>query len=314
MANSSFIAVDWGTSGFRLWVIGDDGTVVASCDGPFGMSRLKRSDYSNVLEESLSRLGIVSDVPVIICGMAGAAQGWCEAPYLAAPTRLDRLGDGAVKVSGTALDVHILPGVKQVSPANVMRGEETQIAGLLDYHPDFEGTVCLPGTHTKWVYVKDKTIWHFETCMTGELFAFFSETSVLSHSMILAGWCDTAFRGAIETATQDPSSVPKRLFSIRANMLVGEQSSGEARASLSGLLIGQELMSVQQYWKNQTITLIGAKPLCKLYLQALNVLGIGGKAVDTAKMTLSGLRSAHMTQKESTHDQGNYRYFARRET
>jgi 2-dehydro-3-deoxygalactonokinase len=302
MKDVSFVAVDWGTSGFRLWVIAGDGTVVASCDGPFGMSRLKRSDYPNVLEESLSKLGIGSDVPVIICGMAGAAQGWCEAPYLAAPTRLDRLGDGAVKVSGTARDVRILPGVKQVSPANVMRGEETQIAGLLNYHPDFEGTVCLPGTHTKWVFVKDKTIRRFETCMTGELFAFFSETSVLSHSMIVDGWSDTAFRGGIKTATQDPTSVPKRLFSIRANMLVGEQSSGEARASLSGLLIGQELMSVQQYWENQTITLIGAEPLCELYLWAFDVLGIGGKALDTARMTLSGLQSAHFTQKESTND------------
>jgi 2-dehydro-3-deoxygalactonokinase len=297
MSLPSFVAVDWGTTGFRLWVMAAGGKILNATQGPFGMSRLKRRDFPNVLEENLSKLGIGSDVPVIICGMAGAAQGWCEAPYLAAPTRLDRLGDGAVKVRGTARDVRILPGVKQVSPANVMRGEETQIAGLLHCYPDFEGTVCLPGTHTKWVYVKDKTIRRFETCMTGELFAFFSEISVLSHSMIADGWSDKAFREAIKTVTQDPISVPKRLFSIRANMLVGEQSSGEARASLSGLLIGQELMSVQPYWENQTITLIGAEPLYEMYLWAFDELGIGGKALDIAKMTLSGLQSAHFNQK-----------------
>ena len=300
MVNPSLVAVDWGTSGFRLWVVGDDGTVIAHYDGPFGMSRLKPSDFSNVLEERLSKLGIGTYVPAIISGMAGAAQGWCEAPYLLAPTRLDKLGAVAIKVPGTARDVRILPGVKQVSPANVMRGEETQIMGLLHHYPDFEGTVCLPGTHTKWVHVKDAAIQHFETCMTGELFSFFSESSVLSHSMIVNSWSDKAFRTAVKTATQDPINVPKRLFSIRANMLIGEQSNGEARATLSGLLIGQELMSVLQYWEKQTITLIGASQLSGLYLKAFSVLDINGRELDTITMTLSGLCNSHINQKEST--------------
>lgn len=35
----SFIAVDWGTSSFRLWVVGARGEVLASADAPFGMYR-----------------------------------------------------------------------------------------------------------------------------------------------------------------------------------------------------------------------------------------------------------------------------------
>ncbi len=234
----SFIAVDWGTSSFRLWVVGARGEVLASADAPFGMSRLKRSDFANVLEETLTKLRIGPDVPAVICGMAGAAQGWCEAPYLSVPTQLDELGNGAVKVRGSLRDVRILPGVKQRSPANVMRGEETQIAGFLCQQPEFEGTVCLPGTHTKWVHVSDATIQDFETCMTGEQFAMFSERSVLSHSMILDGWSTPSFDEAVKTAAEDPASVSRRFFSIRANMLIADQTSAEARATLSGLLIG----------------------------------------------------------------------------
>ncbi len=293
MSDPSLIAVDWGTSGFRLWVLDSCGNILASIDGPFGMSNLEPSDFGRVLEECLNELGISQDVPAIICGMAGAAQGWCEAPYLSAPTRLDELGAGAIRVSHASREVRILPGVRQQSPANVMRGEETQIAGLLHLVPDFHGIVCLPGTHTKWVRVTDGAIIEFETCMTGEQFAFFSRTSVLSHSMADDGWSDRAFKAAILLAADDPAAVPRRLFAIRADMLVGQQTSGQARATLSGLLIGQELMAVRQYWRDQTVTLIGASTLCELYLTALGFMGASGRVTEVSEMTLRGLTAAY---------------------
>ena len=301
MGDVSFIAVDWGTSSFRLWALEADGTIAAASDGPFGMAHLKRSDFGSVLEDSIAKIGLGADVPVVICGMAGAAQGWCEAPYLQTPTPLHALGKGAVSVRGSTRDVRILPGVKQISPANVMRGEETQIAGLLHHHPDFSGTVCLPGTHTKWVRVEGQSIRDFETCMTGEQFAFFSTKSVLSHSMIVDGWSDTAFLDAVGVALDDPTSVPRLLFAIRAEMLIGEQSAAEARARLSGLLIGQELVATRPYWDQQNVALIGASKLCELYLRAFDQVGITGQALDSEAMTVAGLLSAYQIQKETHH-------------
>lgn len=299
MSQASFVAVDWGTTSFRLWVIDADANILATTTGPYGMSQLKPDEYDRVLEETLQKLGFARDIPVIISGMAGAAQGWCEAPYLSAPTQLDELGTGAVRVGNSSHEVRILPGVKQVSPANVMRGEETQIAGLLRHSPDFGGTVCLPGTHTKWVRISDRAIIEFETCLTGEQFAFFSETSVLSHSMIDDGWDDNAFEAAVCLATEDPLAVPRRLFSIRAEMLVARQSCAQARATLSGLLIGQELMAVPQYWQGQDVTLIGAYALCDLYSKALAITGGAASILDVTAMTLAGLTAAYQQQKES---------------
>ena len=257
------------------------------------MSRLKPDEYDRVLEDSLLKLNVAQDIPVIISGMAGAAQGWCEAPYLSAPTQLDDLGAGAVKVTGASREVRILPGVKQLSPANVMRGEETQIVGLLTHQPDFDGIACLPGTHTKWVRIKNRAIVAFETCLTGEQFAFFSEASVLSHSMIDGGWDARTFEATVRLAIKDPLSVPRRLFAIRAEMLVAQQSSAQARAKLSGLLIGQELMSVPQYWQGQDVTLIGATTLCDLYSKALALAGAAASILDVTAMTLAGLAAAH---------------------
>jgi len=301
MGDVSFIAVDWGTSSFRLWALEADGTIAAASDGPFGMSHLKRSDFGSVLEDSIAKIGLGAHVPVIICGMAGAAQGWCEAPYLQTPTPLHALGKGAVTVRGSTRDVRILPGIKQMSPANMMRGEETQIAGLLHHYPDFSGTVCLPGTHTKWVRVTDQSILDFETYMTGEQFAFFSKTSVLSHSMIVDGWSDTAFADAVTVALDDPTSVPRLLFAIRAEMLIAEQSGAEARARLSGLLIGQELFAAKLYWNSGNVTFIGAPELCELYLRAFDQIGIAGRALDSEAMTVAGLVSAYQIQKETYH-------------
>ncbi|WP_417260711.1 2-dehydro-3-deoxygalactonokinase [Celeribacter sp.] len=298
MNNVAFIGVDWGTTSFRLWALEADGTVAAFTNGPFGMANLKRSDYGSVLDDSIAKIGIAHDVPVVVCGMAGAAQGWCEAPYLPTPTPLYALGNDAVKVLGTTRDVRILPGVKQLSPANVMRGEETQIAGLLHHHPDFSGTVCLPGTHTKWVRVKNQSILDFETCMTGEQFGLFSSKSVLSHSMLVDGWSDAAFEDAVNIALEEPETVPRLLFGIRANMLVSVQSAAEARARLSGLLIGQELSATRGFWENRNVTLIGAPELSKLYSQAFGLVGIAARALNTDEMTIAGLVSAYKIQKE----------------
>ena len=293
MLQPSFVAVDWGTTDFRLWVMDDGGQILNNTQGPFGMLRLKPDDFGRVLEESLNTLGVDEDVPVVICGMAGAAQGWCEAPYLTAPTQLETLGRQAVVVPKSRRCIRILPGVKQMNPANVMRGEETQIAGLLHQIPDFGGTVCLPGTHTKWVRIADRAITSFETCMTGEQFGFFSKSSVLSHSMTLDGWSDSAFSEAVGTATHDPAAIARRLFAIRAEMLTAEQTSAEARATLSGLLIGQELMAVQHYWQGQPVTLIGTPTLCEIYLKALEVVDVVGRSLDVTSMTLVGLTAAH---------------------
>lgn len=74
MDDVSFVAVDWGTTSFRLWALATDGSFMASCDGPFGMSQLKKDEFGVVLDADLEKLGIDKGVPVVICGMAWPAR------------------------------------------------------------------------------------------------------------------------------------------------------------------------------------------------------------------------------------------------
>ena len=68
---------------------------------------------------------------------------------------------------------------------NVMRGEETQVLGVLQNLPIEQGRdllIGLPGSHSKWVEVAGGCIVHFDTFMTGEIFAVLSEHSILGRT------------------------------------------------------------------------------------------------------------------------------------
>ena len=66
------------------------------------------------------------------------------------------IGAAVCKIN-TAENIWIVPGIQSVSGdglADVMRGEETALAGILAQYQISNGLFCLPGTHSKWVTVR----------------------------------------------------------------------------------------------------------------------------------------------------------------
>ncbi|KNG92612.1 2-dehydro-3-deoxygalactonokinase [Pseudaestuariivita atlantica] len=295
----AWFAADWGTTHLRLWALDAGGTVVWSRDSDEGMGKLAPG---GAFETALVRL-IGADmpagpVPVIVCGMAGSRQGWAEAPYATTPCSPPGL-DAATRVptAGERLRVHLLPGVKQDTPADVMRGEETQIAGLIARDPEFDGVVCLPGTHTKWVRISAREIVSFQTFMTGELFDLLSRQSVLRHG-IGDGWDAAAFEQAVSDTLARPATIAAQLFGIRSSGLVAGLAGDAARSRLSGLLIGAELAGARPYWLGQRIAILGAEGVGDAYEAALAAQGAQVERVDAAGLTLDGLRAAWSALKE----------------
>lgn len=302
MTGADWIAVDWGTTHLRVWVMDAAGQVVAQTASTDGMGTLDASGFEPALLALISpylETGTVT--PVICCGMVGARQGWAEAAYAAVPCRPPGARDALrVAARDPRLDVRILPGLSQDKPADVMRGEETQAAGFLANNPDFDGVLCLPGTHSKWVHVSAGEVVSFQTYMTGELFALLSERSVLRHGLLADGWDDGIFRGALEEAISRPQSLAAALFSLRANGLLHGMKSAQARARLSGLLIGLELAGARPYWLGRDVALIGDGSLAAHYATALSAQGVPVRQTNVQEMTLSGLRAAYLTLKEDT--------------
>lgn len=287
----AWIAVDWGTSNLRAWAMGADGRVLAEASSDDGMGKLSREGF----EPALVRLiggWLGGGAPVVACGMVGSRQGWCEAPYRAVPcSPVDRGGLVQAPVTDARLRVSIAPGLKQASPADVMRGEETQIAGALQMMPGYDGVLCLPGTHSKWVHVSAGEVVSFQTFMTGEMFALLSEASVLRHGMQGGGWDDAAFDVGVSDALSKPEKLGARLFSLRAEGLIAGLTPQAARARLSGLLIGTELAAAKPYWLGQRVTLIGAEKLSAAYARALGIQGVEAARLNATDCTLAGLAS-----------------------
>lgn len=288
MGQVAWIAVDWGTSHLRAWLMRADGVVLDRRASAQGMGSLDRAGFEPALR---ALVGDALPAPVLACGMVGSRQGWAEAPYTAVPCAPPSAAE-AVQVAGTDLDVRILPGVKQAHPADVMRGEETQIAGFLATSPGFDGVICLPGTHTKWAHVSAGEIVSFRTAMTGEMFALLSERSVLRHS-VGAGWDADSFAAGVDQTLSRPEGLAAALFSLRAEGLLNDLAGDAARARLSGLLIGAELAAMRPYWLGQQVALIGAEALSAAYATALEAQGVPCRSVGAEEMTLAGLTAAY---------------------
>jgi 2-dehydro-3-deoxygalactonokinase len=301
MTQVEWIAVDWGTSNLRAWAMGEDGNVLALRTSPKGMGTLQQNEFEAALLESVADLlSEGSTMPVVCCGMVGARQGWTEAAYMDVPCLTPDASQCAVApVADPRIDVRILPGVKQDDPADVMRGEETQILGYLAEDPGFEGVLCLPGTHTKWVEIAGGRIRSFRTSMTGELFALLSKSSVLRHSVGGKDMDAEAFATAVREANGPTPALPGSLFSIRAADLLHGQTQASATARLSGLLIGSELAGMKAAQDGRPIVLLGAEALSERYREALAILGHSARIVDADRTTLTGLTAAYTSLKET---------------
>ncbi len=285
-----WIAVDWGTTNLRAFAMGRGG-VVAQVTSDDGMGKLDKDGF----EPALLRLigpwlaeGRVTEV--VACGMVGSRQGWHEAPYRAVPCA--PLDPGSLVTAPTRdarIRVRLVPGLKQVQPADVMRGEETQIAGALALMPGFDGVICLPGTHSKWAHLSAGEVVSFQTYLTGEMFALLSQASVLRHGMQGEGWDEAAFDAGVSDALSRPERIGAKLFGIRAEGLISGLPAAAARARLSGLLIGMELAAARPYWLGQAVVIVGSEGISASYARALKALGVESRLVKGGDAVLAGL-------------------------
>ena len=288
-------AVDWGTSSLRVWLLGPGGEVLGERRSREGMQVAAETGFAPILESHLAALGADPALPAIVCGMAGARQGWVEAPYAETPASIDDLAAGAILVEGLAREVRILPGVAQKTGGrpDVMRGEETIVMGLAG---DADALVCLPGTHSKWVAVRDREITGFSTFMTGETYALFAGQSILRHAVDadadILSERDT-FAAGVEASLRAPDLTLNRLFALRAAGLFGAAGAAETTARLSGLVIGLEMAGARRLHPgSETVRLATSGIMLDLYSAALTVAGFSFEVADADEAVRRGLFAA----------------------
>jgi 2-dehydro-3-deoxygalactonokinase len=226
---------------------------------------------------------------VVACGMVGSAQGWIEAPYVRAPADVRTLAAQSVRVpSGAGPEVLIAPGViydPPDRPPDVMRGEEIQIAGAVAAEPSLGERTCfvLPGTHSKWVLVRERRIVSFATYMTGELYAVLREHSILGRLFSAEppdpAASERAFTQGLEAARESPAELSHQLFAVRTLGLTKRLPGSALPDYLSGLLIGHELVaglaaSRTARETGAALALVGDSALCERYARALKAFDV----------------------------------------
>ncbi len=296
-SEAQWVAVDWGTSNVRAWGMAADGSEAFAASADKGMGKIKPADFPAVLDELIGRDFAGGDV--VICGMAGARQGWREAPYLDVPADLDHLLDGAVRPEGAdaRFRPRILPGIcqRRAGQEDVMRGEETQLLGLLALQPGFEGTVVLPGTHSKWVEIRKSRVIRFSSAMTGELYQVLSEHSVLRHTVAAGSDSAEAESGITEgiaAGLRRPDLLTSLAFRARAAALLSGKSADWCSGYLSGLLVGTEVGGHRDWLGSTAVPLIGSARFARLYGAALRQAGADSVAIDASEATIAGLKRA----------------------
>ena len=276
------IGVDWGTSAFRAFRIGADGHVRDRHAAPRGIMAVEGGDFAGTLAAEVVHWLADGENCVLLSGMIGSRQGWQEAAYLACPADVEDIAGSLAKVPFEAARVRLVPGLSTTDAAGVpevMRGEETQIAGLL---PSLarDCLICLPGTHSKWARIAAGRIDGFTTHMTGEIYAALRDHTILGR-MIRQGPPDrsapgqisfdhTAFDRGLEAADA-PGGLLHHLFGVRTRGLFGTLSEDAAGGFLSGLLIGHEVREAEA--SGRTVHLIGSTALCGRYGRAIERAG-----------------------------------------
>ncbi len=288
----AFTANDWGSSSVRVTGVDGQGNLVGTRQTAIGLADAGVEGFPAVFRRVA---GDWAEAPAIFCGMAGARGAWAEAPYAACPVKLPFAASTLMRFEMWPGRMGLLvPGLScrhDDGTPDIMRGEETQLAGLIATGMR-DGVVCLPGTHSKWALLEGSSVPQFRTMMTGDVFAALSRHTVLARSFASnpsgAAPKDKAFDAGVRAALGG-CDVLARLFGLRARFIV-DGAAGEAiSAELSGLLIGHEFQAMRRIFSCDALVIVGAPELAALYGRAASLAGISAEVTDGNAMAAKGL-------------------------
>ncbi len=293
-----WIAADYGTTQLRVWMMGQDGKPVAEAVSAVDKNGQSFGKFEAALLELVAPyLDEDRLTPVFCTCILASDHGRSVASYVATPcSPPDSNASFSLKANDPRISIRVLPGVKQISPPDLMAGEAVQIAGFLRSQPDFDGVLCIPDLHTKWVHISAGEIVSFKTFMTGELLALMSQQSVLHESVTSNCWDQSVFLNAISDAMAQPQSLAAQLFAIHAGKVLSDVSAQAARSRLWGLLIGVELAGSRPYWLGQNVAIFGTGTIAQHYCSGLAEQGVPAQIVEGKDLTPAGLAAAFRIQ------------------
>ncbi|SEN10695.1 2-dehydro-3-deoxygalactonokinase [Sphingomonas gellani] len=278
-----FLAVDWGTTNRRVYLI-EDGVVIRSERDDRGVKAVAAGAFPAEVATIRDSFG---DLPMLLAGMVGSTIGWQVAPYVPAPAGMMDL---ACALSWVDERTAIVPGVSSVQGGrgDVMRGEEVQLLGAVaaGLAPP-NALLAQPGTHCKWVSMEDGRIAGFTTAMTGELFAMLRGHSILAPQLGGSVSPGDAFREGVEHGKR--RDLAADLFGVRAAAMLNLRDDADAASYVSGLLIGSDVAARLADSRHDAVHLLADPVLGALYTIAIEANGREAFAIDSHAAFVAGI-------------------------
>lgn len=202
-----FAVIDCGTTNSRIYLLNKNEEMIAKGNRKIGVRDTALSGSQDILriglkeliEETVFSVGLsIKDISfAITSGMITSEIGLLEIPHLWAPVNIDDLASNIKvvqdpKIFPLDIPLYFIRGIKNYFPGNAtykdirkidfMRGEETQVTGLLTNYPNIKPPVIIIilSSHTKYIYInQEKYIAGSLTNLSGQVFeAIKKETSI----------------------------------------------------------------------------------------------------------------------------------------
>ena len=283
-----FLSCDWGTSTFRLRLVNavkrEATAELKTNDGiaeihqqwlAAGRPEVERIDFfRRKLDDAINRLSgdFAKNIPVILSGMASSSIGLTELPYQEFPFSWDLAKFPVRKINENEKFSHplyLVSGFK--TDQDVMRGEESLLLGC-DIPDNEEKIFIFPGTHSKHVFVKNKSGVDFRTYMTGEIFKLLAEKSILRHA-VKKGVDEKSFSDGFKAGLD--GNLLHHAFMVRTRQLLHHANPVNGYQFLSGLLIGAELGQLKG--THCPVYVVSSEHVKQAYLTGLELMDLGSE-------------------------------------
>ena len=266
-----FIALDWGTSSFRAYLLNSNGTIQETISASLGILAVKDAAFDETLETHIGHWD--KALPIMASGMITSRQGWVELPYVACPANLKSIAAAVhPHMSKQGRKLFFVPGISYRSPdgiPDVIRGEETQVLGASKGGIEHFVT---PGTHSKWIDVSNGEIKSFSTYMTGEVFSLLKNHSILGRLMTGEINNPAISEQGVRSGLKDPAGFLHSIFSVRTLALFNEMPTDHLSSYLSGQVIGAEIAhAIAKNSMNAQYRILATPALGEHYMAAMKI-------------------------------------------
>lgn len=257
------VAVDSGTTSTRVWVV-EHGEVTASASSRSGARDVVRTkDRGELLgrvrglaDEALAKAASTWEAveAIVAFGMITSEFGLEEVPHLEAPVDYRTLAAALVerRYGELPAPVHLVPGVRSggedLELVDFMRGEETEVAGLLALgEPEPPFLYISTGSHTKFVGVgrEGRIDWSLTT-LSGELLLALQRETILAELIDLEG--APSDLAALQDGARfvERAGLSRALFGARLLNRMRGMSAAVCSDFLHGAVAGADLLSLHR--------------------------------------------------------------------